>query len=316
MSDVESAVSRRAFLRTSAAVSAGLAAAGTSVSVQAAQPTAQESAPGGTSGGTVVVDSHCHASPVWYEPIESLIREMDATGVLRAVLVQMNGQFDNDYLFSCLKRFPGRFAAVVLVDPSKVNAAQALEAEARRGASGVRLGGAVRSPGSDPYAIWRAAEALGLSVTSGGVGADFASDDFSSLVQSVPNLSITLEHLGSVNNPTDDPLEPEVRQRIFDLARFPNVSIKVQGLGEFARRALPVRPGSFPFERPIPPYLRQAYDGFGPRRLLWGSDYPPVSGREGYRNALALTMEQFADKSADERALIFGGNALDLFPIR
>jgi hypothetical protein len=31
--------------------------------------------------------------------------------------------------------------------------------------------------------------------------------------------------------------------------------------------------------------------------MMWGSDYPPVSAREGIGNALLLTMEQFADKS-------------------
>jgi len=62
--------------------------------------------------------------------------------------------------------------------------------------------------------------------------------------------------------------------------------------------------------------LEQAYQAFGPRRLMWGSDYPPVSGREGYRNALHLTMEQFAGKSTADRDEIFGGTALRVFPIR
>src|SRR5262245_35384405 len=45
--------------------------------------------PGG--GGLVVVDGHCHATPVWYEPVESLISMMDRTGVRHAVLVQIGG---------------------------------------------------------------------------------------------------------------------------------------------------------------------------------------------------------------------------------
>ena len=46
---------------------------------------------------------------------------------------------------------------------------------------------------------------------------------------------------------------------------------------------------------------------------MWGSDYPPVSMREGYGNALKFTMERLADKSEDERALMFGGVAARLF---
>ena len=42
----------------------------------------------------VVVDSHCHASREWYEPIETLLFEMDRYGVEQAVLIQINGQYD------------------------------------------------------------------------------------------------------------------------------------------------------------------------------------------------------------------------------
>jgi L-fuconolactonase len=50
--------------------------------------------------------------------------------------------------------------------------------------------------------------------------------------------------------------------------------------------------------------------------MMWGSDYPPVSGREGYHLALNLTMEQLASKSDADRAAIFGGTALATFPVR
>jgi L-fuconolactonase len=64
----------------------------------------------------VVVDTHCHASLDWYEPIETLLYEMDRNAVDHAVLVQINGQFDNAYQFDCVRRYPGRFANVVMVD--------------------------------------------------------------------------------------------------------------------------------------------------------------------------------------------------------
>jgi L-fuconolactonase len=104
-------------------------------------------------------------------------------------------------------------------------------------------------------------------------------------------------------------------QRVFALARFPNTSIKIPGLGEFCPRAMPVTE-PFPFIQPIPPYLPQAYAAFGPQRMMWGSDYPPVDAREGYGNALHGTMAQFADKSEDDRAAIFGGTADAIFPPR
>ena len=55
--------------------------------------------------------------------------------------------------------------------------------------------------------------------------------------------------------------------------------------------------------------LDMALDAFGPRRMMWGSDFPPVSAREGYANALAFTMKHFADRSEQDREWIFGATA-------
>ncbi len=147
----------------------------------------------------VVVDTHCHASLDWYEPIETLLYQMDSNGVDHAVLVQIMGQFDNEYQFACTRRYPGRFANVVLVDAERPDAPEQLERLAERGSSGVRLRPTTRSPGDDPLAIWRTADRLGLAVSCGGSSADFASDEFSATVQAFPGLRIVIEHLGSVS---------------------------------------------------------------------------------------------------------------------
>jgi L-fuconolactonase len=260
----------------------------------------------------VVVDTHCHASLDWYEPIETLLYEMDRNGVDHAVLVQIMGQFDNDYQFECVRRYPGRFANVVLVDTDRPDALQQLERLAERGASGVRLRPTTSSPGDDPLAIWRTADRLGLTVSSGGSSAEFASAEFAETIGALPGLRIVIEHLGSVSRRDTDAAQLALRRAVFGLARFPNTFIKVTGLGEFSERALPV-PGGFPFVQPIPPLLEEAYAAFGPTRMMWGSDFPPVAAREGYRAALRLTQDQFANKSQSDREHIFGQTALSVF---
>ncbi|MGI8690592.1 MAG: amidohydrolase family protein [Thermomicrobiales bacterium] len=263
----------------------------------------------------IVVDSHCHVSLSWYEPVETLLFQMDRYGVSHAVLVQMRGQANNDYQFACMRRYPGRFAPVVVIDTDRPDAPETLHHLAEHGASGVRLRAMARSPGDDPLAIWRAAGRLGLAVSCFGSSAEFASDDFAVLVRSLPEVTIVLEHLGSHSRPDTTDSERALRQHVFALARFPNCFIKVTGLGEFCQRAMPVTE-PFSFVQPIPPYLRQAYDAFGPRRMMWGSDYPPVSAREGYGNALRGPMEEFADRGEEDRAFIFGGTAHAVFPLR
>jgi L-fuconolactonase len=263
-------------------------------------------------GRVPIVDSHCHVSDCWYEPVEVLLQQMDANEVEQAILIQMMGQYDNSYQAACARRYPDRLASVVIVDTNRSDAVEQLEREKERGAAGVRLGPTVRSPGDDPLAIWRAAERLGLSVSSGGAARDFADPRFAELVESVPKLKIVIEHLGGANRPEDD-LTNGLRRRVFALARYPNTYVKIHGLGEFCRRAMPVPPGGFPFEQPIPPTLEMAYDAFGASRMMWGSDYPPVSSREGYRLALRLPMAALEEKTDDERSLIFGQVALTVF---
>jgi L-fuconolactonase len=266
----------------------------------------------------IVVDAHCHASLAWYEPVETLLFQMERYSISHAVLVQIQGQTNNDYQFECVRRYPGRFANIVIVDTERPDAPETLARLAEQGACGVRLRATTRSPGDDPLAIWRAAGRLWLTVSCAGASVDFATETFAQLVTTLPEVTIVLEHLGAPASPTRpdrDDTERALRQQVLALARFPNCCIKITGLGEFVQRALPVTE-LFPFVEPIPPLLTQVYDAFGPARMMWGSDYPPVSAREGYGGALRLPMEQLAHLSEDDRAMIFGGTALRLFPPR
>jgi L-fuconolactonase len=257
-----------------------------------------------------IVDSHCHAALGWYEPIEVLLGQMDRNGVELAALIQINGQTDNSYQTECVRRYPDRLRSVVLVDAARPDAPAELERLVAAGATGVRLRPDLRSPGDDPLAIWRKAAELGITVSCGGSREAFADDAFAAVFDACPTLPIVIEHLGGLKWSDVDPAGP--RPRMFELARFPNAYVKIHGLGEFSQRAMPVRE-PFPFVEPIAPLVELAYEAFGPDRMMWGSDYPPVSMREGYGNALRFTLERLADKPEEERASIFGGVAARLF---
>lgn len=259
----------------------------------------------------LIVDSHCHASPYWFMPIETLLGEMDRNGVEKAVLVQMRGQLDNAYLIECMRRFPGRFSAAVVLDTQREDAPQTLERWASEGADGVRLGPTVRSPGPDPLAIWRKAVELGLVVSCGlGDAEEFAAPEFESLVQELPNLSIIIEHLGFVRQGEGSKPPYTLFRQITALSKYPNVYIKFGGVGENSPRPDPfVQP--FPFEG-YPPLLEMAYEAFGATRMMWGSDFPPVAIREGYGNALRNRMERFNFRSEEDKEWMFGKTAASL----
>jgi L-fuconolactonase len=264
----------------------------------------------------MIVDSHCHVSTVWFEPVEALLNQMDRNNVGQAVLVQILNQYDNSYQERCIERYPGRFASVVGIDASQSDVRGDIERAAEHGAAGIRLRPNTRSPGSDELAIWREAARLGLAVSCPGTSDAFASDEFFRLVSALPDLVIVLEHLGGRSQPDRDEEGRIARRRVFELARFPNVYLKVPGVGELSSRAAkPPAEGRSPFEPSHPPLLRDALTKFGANRLMWGSDFPPVSSREGYANALTLCLAEFADLTTDEQALIFGGVARRVFKL-
>jgi L-fuconolactonase len=255
-----------------------------------------------------VIDSHVHAALNWYEPVETLLYQLDANEVDKAVLVQQQGQFDNSYILECAWNYSDRLYAVVLVDARRPDAVRLLHELAEQGAHGIRLRPTDRSPGEDPLAIWRQAEALGLPISCAGSAELFAAAAFAQVIEAVPNATIILEHLGSVSRPDGEGAPYPLRRRVFELARYPNVAIKFHGLGEICPRLQPF-PQPFPFDRTYLELFDLAYQAFGAGRMLWGSDFPPVSEREGYANALRWARDHFASLPDTDQAALFGATA-------
>ncbi|MCI0144077.1 amidohydrolase family protein [Arthrobacter bambusae] len=259
----------------------------------------------------MIVDAHSHVSLSWYEPVETLLFQMDQSNVDKAVLVQMWSELDNGYQTECVRRFPDRFASVVMVDTESSDAVSDLKRLADEGAKGVRMRPLTRSTGNDPLALWRAAEKLGISASCVGSPNAFASEEFEQAIREVPNLPIVIEHIGEIL-PADPGYDPAVADRIFNLSRFDNVYIKIHGLGEFAVRNRRPTDG-FPFLRPVPDLITRAYSSFGANRMMWGSDYPPVSKREGYANSLTFARRELAHVPEHDLNMIFGGTAASLY---
>ncbi|MDA0734551.1 MAG: amidohydrolase family protein [Chloroflexi bacterium] len=260
----------------------------------------------------VVVDTHCHTSLYWFEPVEVLLDVMSRNGVDKAVLTQFFGVYDNSYLVDCMKRFPGRFSVIGLVDVNDPNALGHLESLHHQGVEGIRFNSAMRSPGSDPIAVWRKAEALGMIASVMGSVESYAAAEFENIIKELPNLKVVIEHLGGVGanwgpGRSDNVIPIETYQAVLKLAKYPNTYMKIPGLGEFCARPLPFQP-PHPFAE-VHPLIEMAVDAFGAERLMWGSDFPPVANREGYGNALNLPRERLQARSQQEVDWVFGKTA-------
>jgi predicted TIM-barrel fold metal-dependent hydrolase len=247
----------------------------------------------------VVVDTHVHVGLTTYGPIEELRGCMAENGVDKAVLVQYRrdrpppGNTDNRYLAECVARAPCRLAAVCIVDHRRESALKLLEYWVKeKRVQGIRLAGTDTSPGENKLAIWEKAAELGINVSvSGNI------EPLMGIAEACRTLNILVEHAGT----------PQVNgDAILGLAAYPNVFVKFTTGGLHAITTTP-----YPY-RDTHAFFRRVYDRFGPERIMWGSDYPPVETREGYAKSLAFV--QAVDwLSEDAREWILGKTAMQLW---
>lgn len=259
----------------------------------------------------LVIDAHCHAGRNWFEPIETLEFQMDRCGVKAAVLIQHGGTYDNDYLFAEAAKRPGRFRVVVLVDPRSSDPLGDLTRLAEQGAAGVRIKPGQMFNTVHPHDLWAKAGKLGLVVSSLGDSADFASDGFKQVVESCADTRIVIEHLAGVG--ITEPPYTEYESAL-ENAKYSNTFIKVPGLGEICRRPSVLAAG-FKFEN-VPPLFEMAKEAFGVQRMMWGSDFPPSAGREGYENTLEGVRNHPAFREGEDVEWVMGKTAAKVWGFR
>jgi L-fuconolactonase len=118
-----------------------------------------------------------------------------------------------------------------------------------------------------------------------------------------PDLQFVLDHFGKPALSTGE--TEGWRRDVALLAERDNIVCKLSGLVTEARPDWRIDD------------LRGAVDHvlgcFGPRRMLWGSDWPVVDLAGGYTKWLAAAETLLADLSPDERAGIFGGTAARIY---
>jgi predicted TIM-barrel fold metal-dependent hydrolase len=128
--------------------------------------------------------------------------------------------------------------------------------------------------------------------------------EMAQLVERCPHVVFVLDHLGK---PTLDRAAFSAwADDLADLAALPNVSCKLSGLStEDGGRGL-APPG-------FQPWLEHALEVFGPRRCLFGSDWPVVTAGMGYASWYQTVLESLDGLTAEDRSSVLSGNAHALY---
>ena len=126
------------------------------------------------------------------------------------------------------------------------------------------------------------------------------------LAQACENTSMILNHCG-VPSIANDGLDPW-RQDIEALSQIPNVTCKLSGLMAYCA------PGTSSFET-IEPYVDHVLKCFGPKRIVWGSDWPVVNLGKGLSEWIAVTRKILDKLSNDEASAIANGTAQTVYKV-
>jgi L-fuconolactonase len=126
------------------------------------------------------------------------------------------------------------------------------------------------------------------------------------VVERNPDLTFVLDH-GGKPSLTDREIA-NWRGDIALLAERPNLVCKLSGLVTEARPDWRIDD--------LRPAVDTLHACFGPRRLLWGSDWPVVNLAGGYAKWLEAAETLLADLSPAQRAAVFGGNAARVYLAR
>ena len=222
-----------------------------------------------------IIDGYAHCGLLKYRPIEAVRQVMAQHGVVRAVLVQHMGEYDNSYLGGIAQAEPDKFAAAMLVDTADQDAAGHIQQWVERYRfRGIRL---LAHTLATHRHIWEAAVRHGLNiVVYEETGITPYADELARFAEAHAEARLVISHLGVLRGVNADDLP--AHDPIGALAHRPNVYVQVSGMHAFAD----------PPYHCLVPLIERLVDSIGPARLLYGSNFPAMPDESVYGLELDL----------------------------
>lgn len=232
---------------------------------------------------------------------DDLLREMQAAGVHRAIIVPPGWEGErNDVGLEAARLHPDRFAVMGRFDAEASGALSLVPTwRQQRGMLGMRITFAGPSEYARPLTegrlegLWREAEKAGVPIMMSVPPAHLHLVD--RIAERHPGLKIAIDHLARHLGKKDDEAYADL-DKLLPLAKRPNVAVKASGMPSHTA-------GEYPYRR-LHPYLRRAYDAFGPRRMFWGADLTKLPC--SYRQAVTMFTEEIRWFTSEDKEWIMG----------
>jgi predicted TIM-barrel fold metal-dependent hydrolase len=307
----ESAFPRRELLR-SAAITAG----GMVFSLSATSPVPAQSAGAPQRRGQDYIDAHVHVwtpdvqtyplasgyqredmKPPSFTP-EELLAQARPCGVERIVLIQMSFYgFDNRYMLDTMRRYPGVFSGVAVIDENAEPAARMREL-AKQGVRGFRI-----RPGDRPIdrwldgpgmaAMWKCGAEEGLAMCH------LVNPDslpvIDRMCRKFPQTPVVIDHFARIG--ADGTVRDADVKALCDLARHKLTSVKVSAFYALGKKQAPYLD--------LAPMIRRLMDAYGPERLMWATDCPyQVQEGHTYSGSIELVRDRLDLSDSDRQWLL------------
>jgi L-fuconolactonase len=237
---------------------------------------------------------------------EMLLALMKANGVEKTVIIQViHYRWDNSYLADVLKKYPQYFKGVARVNPEDPAAPDHLSRLMKQpGFHGVRIspsadarGDWIRGPLMPP--LWKRCHDLRVPMTV--LAPVTRMPDVAPLIEKFPDLTVVIDHMA------DSPLgRPEELKKLMALERYPKVFVKISHTWSLSKQEYPYRDSQ--------EQVKRLYDVFGPRRLMWGTDWPLVERHCGYAKALTLVRDEMKFLNEEDKSWILSKTVERVWP--
>jgi predicted TIM-barrel fold metal-dependent hydrolase len=259
------------------------------------------------------IDSHIHVWPESGEAArpsrytaEDHFAVARPAGVERTVLIQPGMfRFDNSYMLEAVRAFPGVFSAVAVVDADSEKLDDNVARLHGQGARGFRITARAGKPWSEwegMHRLWRAAAAGKMAVCP--LIDPEAFPWVAGMCVKHLETRVAIDHLGRVG--ASGQIADGDLRALCGLAKFPRVHVKVSAFYALGRKQAPYTD--------LAPMIRQVFETYGPRRLMWGSDAPyQAQPPHNYPAAVDLIRTGLPFLSEEDRTWLLRRTAESIF---
>jgi len=236
---------------------------------------------------------------------EMLIELMKKNGVEKTVIIQViHYRWDNSFLADTLKKYPQYFQGVARVNPEDPAAPDTLSSLVKQGFKGVRISPAanatgdwIRGPLMPP--LWKRCSDLKSVMT---VLCPVARiPDVEKLVEKHPDMTVVIDHMA------DSPIgQPQELEKLLALRRYPKVFVKISHTWSLSKQPYPWKDT---WEQ-----VKRLHQGFGPQRLMWGTDWPVCLGHATYEQTLGVVRDEMDFLNDDDKSWILSKSIERVWP--